>query len=127
MPRVLVIENHDAIREFIVQLLKQMDIEVEAVAYKISREPADLLDMYKPDAVVVRIREHPSLGLSLIRKLIAGHPTATIVGLLADYDNNVLKALQNMGAKGGLIILPTMAQLLLQIIETGQPIWASKL
>lgn len=101
--RILVVEDHNVVRQGLVALLKTVpDMTIIAEASN-GREAVELYNTHKPDIVLMDLRLPEMGGVEAITAIRKDTPTARIIVLTTyDGDEDIYRALQ-AGARGYLL------------------------
>jgi PAS domain S-box-containing protein len=100
MIRVLLVDDHEIIREGISRLLQfEWDIEVVGEAAN-GVEAIDLTDQLQPDVIVMDVNMPGMSGIETIRIIHGRYPHIKIIGLSMYVDKEVIDAVLDAGAVG---------------------------
>lgn len=90
MNRIVVVDDHDSVREILVSLLKEYGLDVAASCAN-GREAVDACREFEPDAVVMDVRMPVLDGISATREIKELRPETRVV-LLTAYEEDALHA-----------------------------------
>ena len=96
---LVVIEDHEALREGLVLLLEQRDCTVLATSPS-AREGVELIVRHRPDVALVDIRLRDGDGIALTRTVLAANPAQRIVLYTGLSDEELLFDGLDSGAQG---------------------------
>src|SRR3954452_17018697 len=97
MPKVAIIDDHQALREGLEVLLAHGGIEVVGTAGD-AAAAVDLVEHGEPDVALVDIRLPDGSGIDLTRELLARHPDLRVVLYTGDADAELLYGGLDSGA-----------------------------
>ena len=102
--KIVVVDNHLMVREGLCALVdKQPDMEVSAQV----REGADVVQVVlelMPEVIIMDIHLPEFNGSDATREIIAGHPTAKVIGLSLSFDEYSITSMLQAGASGYLLM-----------------------
>ncbi|MEM6866973.1 MAG: response regulator transcription factor [Cyanobacteria bacterium P01_C01_bin.121] len=118
--RVLVVEDHNVVREGIVAVLnRQTNITVVAEA-KNGKAAVELFNTHQPDVTLMDLRMPQMEGLEAVLRIRAASPKARIIILTTyDTDEDIYQCLQ-AGARGYLLKDVTSAELIRAVQQVHQ-------
>ena len=110
MPKVAIIDDHEALREGLEVLLAHGGIEVVGTAGN-AAAAVDLVEHGDPDVALVDIRLPDGSGIDLTRELLASHPDLRVVLYTGDADAELLYGGLDSGARGYALKAGSMTEL----------------
>lgn len=122
MPRILLVDDHDIVRQSVRQILEsQNDWEIVGEAAN-GREAVTLYRQLKPDVVVMDITMPLMNGLDATKSILEGNPDSKILILTMHETPSLRHPIQQSGAKGVVRKSQVMGDLTpaLQAIIAGQ-------
>ena len=106
MCRVLVVDDHDIVRQGVVELLdSRQDIEVIGQAES-GQKAVNLAEKLKPDVVIMDVAMGEMSGVEATRRILANNPDIKVIALSMHIDKGMADAMYKAGAtayitKGG--------------------------
>jgi DNA-binding NarL/FixJ family response regulator len=110
MTKLVIIDDHEALREGLVALLGANGLEVVGEAGNVAAA-MDLVDHADPDIAIVDIRLPDGSGIDLTRELLARRPGLGIVLYTGDSDADLLYEGLDSGARGYALKAGSMEEL----------------
>lgn len=99
MPRILVVDDHDVVRQGVRSILEtQDDWEIAGEAVN-GQEAIRLYRQLKPDAVVMDITMPVMNGLDATKEIVTANPGSKVL-ILTLHENGFQPAIERSGAKG---------------------------
>jgi two-component system, NarL family, nitrate/nitrite response regulator NarL len=98
MHRILIVDDHDVVREGVRRILETQDWEVVGEAAN-GQEAIRLHRQLKPDAVVMDITMPVMNGLDATHEITKYHPESKVL-ILTMHENGFQPAIERSGAKG---------------------------
>ncbi len=120
--QVLVVEDHNVVRQGIVAILNQQDNITVVAEAKNGREAIIQHQAYQPDITIMDLRMPQMAGLEAIVQIRAASPQANVIILTTyDTDEDIYRGLQ-AGARGYLLKDATAEELTLAVrqVHTGK-------
>ncbi|HEY8638406.1 MAG TPA: response regulator transcription factor [Solirubrobacteraceae bacterium] len=114
MPKVAIIDDHEALREGLEVLLAHGGIDVVGTAGN-AAAAIDLVEHSEPDVALVDIRLPDGSGIDLTRELLARHPDLRVVLYTGDADAELLYGGLDSGARGYALKAGSMTELVAAI------------
>ena len=114
MTKLVVIDDHEALRGGLEVLLAQAGHEVVGMAGNCAAA-VDVVDHAEPEVAIIDVRLPDGSGIGLTRDLLRRHPGLAVVLYTADSDPAVLYAGLDSGARGYALKLGTLDELLAAI------------
>ncbi len=111
MTKLVVIDDHEALRNGLEVLLGQAGLDVVGAAGNVAAG-LDLIDHSDPDLALVDIRLPDGSGIDLTRQLLDKHPQLAVVLYTGDADAELLYEGLDSGARGYVLKAGTMEELL---------------
>ncbi|HYF27809.1 MAG TPA: response regulator transcription factor [Baekduia sp.] len=99
MPSLVIVDDHEALREGLAALLRAGGVDVVGTAGN-AASGVDLVDVLRPDVAIVDIRLPDGDGIQLTRDLLARHPDLGVVLYTGDADAELLYDGLDSGARG---------------------------
>ncbi len=99
MTKLVLIDDHEALRGGLELMLNQSGMEVVGVAGNLAAG-LDVVDQVEPDVAIVDIRLPDGSGIDLTRELMARHPSLAVVLYTGDADAELLYEGLDSGARG---------------------------
>ena len=99
MTRLVIIDDHEALRDGLAVLLGQGGLEVVAAAGNVATG-ADIVADADPDVAIVDIQLPDGNGIDLTRTLLASHPGLGVILYTGDSDVDLLVDGLDSGARG---------------------------
>lgn len=79
--RVLCVDDHEIVRDGLSMIIGvQSDMEIAGLAAT-AKQARELFERDRPDVTLMDLRMTPETGVSAIRSIVAGHPSARIIAL----------------------------------------------
>jgi DNA-binding NarL/FixJ family response regulator len=110
MTKLVIIDDHEALREGLVALLGANGLEVVGEAGNVAAA-LDLVDHADPDVAIVDIRLPDGSGIDLTRELLARRPALGVVLYTGDSDADLLYEGLDSGARGYALKAGSMEEL----------------
>ncbi|MEA2254561.1 MAG: hypothetical protein QOG35_606 [Solirubrobacteraceae bacterium] len=110
MTKLVIVDDHEALREGLVALLAGHGLEVVGAAGNVAAG-IDLVEHSDPDVAVVDIRLPDGSGIDLTRRLLARRPDLGIVLYTGDADAELLYSGLDSGARGYALKAGSMQEL----------------
>lgn len=114
MPKLVIIDDHEALREGLEVLLAQRGMEVVGAAGNVA-SGLDVVDHAEPDVAIVDIRLPDGSGIDLTRDLLAHHPGLGVILYTGDSDAELLHEGLDSGARGYALKAGSLDELLAAI------------
>lgn len=114
MPKLIVVDDHEALREGLEVMLAQGGNEVVGVAGNVAAA-LDLVVVSDPDVAIVDIRLPDGSGIDLTRELLARRPELGVILYTGDSDAELLYEGLDSGARGYALKAGSMDELLAAI------------
>lgn len=114
MPKLIVVDDHEALREGLEVMLAQGGNEVVGVAGNVAAA-LDLVVVCDPDVAIVDIRLPDGSGIDLTRELLARKPELGVILYTGDSDAELLYEGLDSGARGYALKAGSMDELLAAI------------
>lgn len=114
MTKLVIVDDHEALREGLVALLAQGGIEVVGAAGNVAAG-VDAVDHAQPDVAIVDIQLPDGSGIELTRRLLARHPELGVILYTGDADAERLYDGLDSGARGYALKAGSMDELLAAI------------
>jgi DNA-binding NarL/FixJ family response regulator len=111
MPKLIVVDDHEALREGLEVMLAQGGNEVVGVAGNVAAA-LDLVVVSDPDIAIVDIRLPDGSGIALTRELLARKPDLGVILYTGDSDAELLYEGLDSGARGYALKAGSMDELL---------------
>ena len=111
MPKLIVVDDHEALREGLEVMLAQGGNEVVGVAGNVAAA-MDLVAVADPDIAIVDIRLPDGSGIDLTRDLLAARPDLGVILYTGDSDAELLYEGLDSGARGYALKAGSMDELL---------------
>jgi len=110
MTRLVIVDDHDALREGLVALLVGQGLEVVGAAGNVAAG-LDLVEQVAPDVALLDIRLPDGNGIDLTRELLARRPALGVILYTGDSDAELLYSGLDSGARGYALKAGSMAEL----------------
>jgi DNA-binding NarL/FixJ family response regulator len=114
MPKLVIIDDHEALREGLQVLLGQGGMEVVGVAGNVAAG-VDVVDQTEPDIAIVDIRLPDGSGIDLTKILLGRRPGLGVILYTGDSDADLLYEGLDSGARGYALKAGSMEELLAAI------------
>src|ERR671931_2556275 len=114
MTKLVIVDDHEALREGLVALLEGHGLEVVGAAGNVA-SGIDLVDHGDPDVAIVDIRLPDGSGIELTRELLARRPGLGVVLYTGDSDAELLYSGLDSGARGYALKAGSMSELVVAI------------
>ena len=114
MTKLVIVDDHEALREGLVALLKGHGLEVVGAAGNVAAG-IDLVVHSEPDVAVIDIRLPDGSGIDLTRELLARRPDLGVVLYTGDADADLLYSGLDSGARGYALKAGSMQELVAAI------------
>jgi DNA-binding NarL/FixJ family response regulator len=119
MPKLVIIDDHEALREGLEVLLTHGGMEVVGVAGNVA-SGLDVVEHAAPDIAIVDIRLPDGSGIDLTRDLLAHHPDLGVILYTGDSDAELLYEGLDSGARGYALKAGSMDELLAAITRVAE-------
>jgi DNA-binding NarL/FixJ family response regulator len=110
MTKLVIVDDHEALREGLVALLAGHGLDVVGAAGNVAAG-IDLVEHTDPDIAIVDIRLPDGSGIELTRELLARRPALGVVLYTGDADAELLYSGLDSGARGYALKAGTMREL----------------
>jgi len=110
MTKLVIVDDHEALREGLVALLQAHGLEVVGAAGNVAAG-VDLVEHADPDVAVIDIRLPDGSGIDLARDLLARRPELGVVLYTGDSDAELLYSGLDSGARGYALKAGSMQEL----------------
>jgi DNA-binding NarL/FixJ family response regulator len=110
MTKLVIVDDHEALREGLVALLVGQGLEVVGAAGNVAAG-LDLVEQVAPDVALVDIRLPDGNGIDLTRELLAQRPALGVILYTGDSDAELLYSGLDSGARGYALKAGSMAEL----------------
>jgi DNA-binding NarL/FixJ family response regulator len=110
MTRLVIVDDHEALREGLVALLAGQGLEVVGAAGNVAAG-LDLVEQVSPDVALLDIRLPDGNGIDLTRELLARRPALGVILYTGDSDADLLYSGLDSGARGYALKAGSMAEL----------------
>ena len=114
MTKLVIVDDHEALREGLVALLRGHGMEVVGAAGNVAAG-VDLVEHADPDVAIIDIRLPDGSGIDLTRELLARHPDLGVVLYTGDSDAELLYSGLDSGARGYALKAGSMEELVAAI------------
>ncbi len=111
MPKLIIVDDHEALREGLEVMLAQGGNEVVGVAGNVAAA-LDLVEVADPDIAIVDIRLPDGSGIALTRELLSRRPQLGVILYTGDSDAELLYEGLDSGARGYALKAGSMEELL---------------
>jgi DNA-binding NarL/FixJ family response regulator len=118
MSKLLLVDDHEALREGLEVMLTSSGHEVVGVAGNVAAA-LDLLEVAEPDVAIIDIRLPDGSGIALTRELLARQPDLGIILYTGDSDAELLYEGLDSGARGYALKAGSMEELVAAIERVG--------
>jgi DNA-binding NarL/FixJ family response regulator len=112
--KLVLIDDHDALREGLAVLLARGGIDIAGTAGN-AAAGADLVDQVRPDIAIVDVGLPDGSGIDLTRQLLLHHPTLGVILYTGDGDADLLYDGLDSGARGYALKAGTIDELMTAI------------
>ncbi|WP_205696451.1 response regulator transcription factor [Conexibacter sp. SYSU D00693] len=99
MTRIVIVDDHEALREGLAHILRGAGVEVVATAGN-AASGVDLVDVFQPEVAIVDIRLPDGNGIELTRELLERRPELGVILYTGDADAELLYDGLDSGARG---------------------------
>jgi len=110
MIKLVIVDDHEALREGLVALLRGHGLDVVGAAGNVAAG-IDLVEHAEPDVAIVDIRLPDGSGIDLTRELLARRPDLGVVLYTGDSDAELLYSGLDSGARGYALKAGSMQEL----------------
>src|SRR3954454_17793550 len=110
MPKLMIVDDHEALREGLEVMLSHSGHEVVGVAGNVAAA-LDLVAVSEPDIAIVDIRLPDGSGIALTRELLAQRPELGVILYTGDSDAELLHEGLDSGARGYALKAGSMEEL----------------
>lgn len=100
MIRVLVVDDHPAVRAAVRDLLESTDGITTVAEAGDGREALELAEIVNPDVVLMDLTMPNMSGIEATRRLISAHPGSRVLMFSAAVGREVVRAARDAGASG---------------------------
>jgi DNA-binding NarL/FixJ family response regulator len=114
MTKLVIVDDHEALREGLVALLQHGGLEVVGAAGNVAAG-VDLVDHAEPDVAIVDIQLPDGSGIDLTRQLLARRPDLGVILYTGDSDAELLYDGLDSGARGYALKAGSMDELMAAI------------
>jgi DNA-binding NarL/FixJ family response regulator len=114
MTKLVIVDDHEALREGLVALLRGHGMEVVGAAGNVAAG-VDLVEHADPDVAIIDIRLPDGSGIDLTRELLSRHPDLGVVLYTGDSDAELLYSGLDSGARGYALKAGSMEELVAAI------------
>lgn len=119
MVKLVIVDDHEALREGLAVLLAQSGMEVVGAAGNVAAG-ADLVTHEHPDVALVDIRLPDGSGIDLTRELLSARPDLGVVLYTGDSDSELLYDGLDSGARGYALKAGSMDELVSAIMRVAE-------
>ena len=110
MTKLVIVDDHEALREGLVALLQSHGLDVVGAAGNVAAG-VDLVDHAEPDVAIIDIRLPDGSGIELTRELLSRRPGLGVVLYTGDADAELLYSGLDSGARGYALKAGSMQEL----------------
>ena len=110
MTKLAIVDDHEALREGLVAMLRGHGMEVVGTAGNVAAA-VDLVEHGEPDVAIIDIRLPDGSGIELARHLLAHHPALGVMLYTGDADAELLYSGLDSGARGYALKAGSMEEL----------------
>jgi DNA-binding NarL/FixJ family response regulator len=114
MTRVVIVDDHDALREGLTALLGGHGFDVVGGAADLAAG-SDLIERTEPDVALVDTDLADGSGIDLARRVLTGRPGLGVILYTADSDPDLLQSALDCGARGFVLKDGSMPELVAAI------------
>jgi DNA-binding NarL/FixJ family response regulator len=114
MTKLVIVDDHEALREGLVALLRGHGMEVVGTAGNVAAG-IDLVEHTEPDVAIVDIRLPDGSGIELTRELLEARPALGVMLYTGDADAELLYSGLDSGARGYALKAGSMDELMAAI------------
>src|ERR1700755_3385778 len=121
MTKLAIVDDHEALREGLVAMLRGHGMEVVGTAGNVAAG-IDLVEHSEPDVAIIDIRLPDGSGIGVARELLAQHPALGVMLYTGDADAELLYSGLDSGARGYALKAGSMAELVgaIRSIRSGE-------
>src|SRR3954466_908707 len=112
MTKLVIVDDHEALREGLVAMLGHGGMEVVGAAGNVAAG-VDLVEHADPDVAIIDIRLPDGSGIDLTRDLVAVRPALGVLLYTGDSDADLLASGLDSGARGYALKAGSMDELVL--------------
>ena len=98
MPKLLIVDDEQDIRDFAKNFFKKRNIEVFTASG--GREALDLIRVHQPDLVLLDVRMEEMTGVEVLKKLRANKNDVKVIMVTGVEDEEVINEANSWGVKG---------------------------
>jgi YesN/AraC family two-component response regulator len=98
MPKLLIVDDEEDVREFAKRFFEKRKIEVKTASG--GTEAIDLADKYKPDLILLDIRMGEMTGVDVLKILRAKGSEAKVIMVTGVEDPEIIREVQSLGVTG---------------------------
>src|SRR3954467_11037402 len=109
MTKLVIVDDHEALREGLVALLQHGGMEVVGACGNVAAG-VDLVEHAEPDIALVEIQLPDESGIELTRELLARRPDLNVILYTGDADADLLYSGLDSGARGYVLKAGSLAQ-----------------
>src|SRR3954454_19844372 len=110
MARLIIVDDHEALRDGLEAMLTDGGDEVVGVAGNLAAA-LDLVDVVDPEVAIVGVRLPDGSGIALTRELLQRHPGLGVILYTGDSDPELLYEGLDSGARGYALKAGSLAEL----------------
>src|SRR5262245_8580299 len=110
MTKLVIVDDHEALREGLVALLQSHGLDVVGAAGNVAAG-IDLIEHAEPDVAIIDIRLPDGSGIELTRELLSRRPGLGVVLYTGDADAELLYSGLDSGARGYALKAGSMQEL----------------